>query len=275
VSGQGRASRLLASGLLAGLAVAVEYTTVFGVIVLGGLVIWRHRSRLFAWIGGGALPAAGLAIYNMIAFGGPLTLSYQYTAFSEVADTSRPIFAMFSSATLDNIFRLLFEGRGLLIATPIVVVAIVAAALRLRRGFQVDALFCLVMFAAFVCIPVFWANPWGGDSMGPRYLTPALPFLVLPIVWALKRWRRLTLFASGLSVLTMVVATYTTPLLPVESTSGLNVWLRNLLTGDVASTVPVLLVGNLGWVIQLSGLAVLAVLLVRSNRRDAGDAFVA
>jgi hypothetical protein len=182
---------------------------------------------------------------------------------------------MFSSATLDNVFRLLFEGRGLLIATPIVVVAIVAAALRLRRGFQVDALFCLVMFAAFVCIPVFWANPWGGDSMGPRYLTPALPFLVLPIIWALKRWRRLTLFASGLSVLTMVVATYTTPLLPVDSTSGLNVWLRDLLTGDVAPTVPVLLVGNLGWVIQLSGLALLAVLLARSNGRDLGGAFPA
>lgn len=259
--------RLSLSGFLAGLAVSVEYTAVLGVVVLGVYVLWRMRAGVLEWVLGGLPIALGLAVYNAIAFGGPFTLSYQYTAFDAVASSSRPVLSMFGSASLDNLVRLFFEGRGLLVATPIVIVGVVGAISRVRRGDRGDSLISLVMFSVYLFLPVFWDNPWGGASPGPRYMSLALPFLVVPVAWAWERWPRITVLAAGVSVLTMSLATITEPILRRDTADGLNTWIQRLLNGETVPTVLTLAWGEIGWLPHAVLFLTALVWLARSHRR--------
>jgi hypothetical protein len=246
-----RGSRPLLGGLLAGLAVLVEYTAVLGVLVLVGLVLWRHRRSLVRVVAGGVPAAAALGVYNAIAFGSPFTFSYQFSAFSQVTEDARPLFDMFSSPAFDNLAKLLFSGRGLLVATPLVLVAVVAAIRQSLQKRDVDSLVGLGMVGVFLLLPIFWGNPWGGDSPGPRYMTPALPFLAVPLAWAWSRWRLLTTAAVAISVLTMVAGTLTDPLLSRHELGGLNIWLPALITGQTTDTLWTMALGGWGWVLHL------------------------
>lgn len=259
--------RLAVAGSLAGLAVMVDYTAILGVGVLGLYAVWQHGTRSLVWVGGGVPIALGLALYNQLAFGDPLTLSYQYTAFNEVTETSRPMFEMFDSTRLSNTLRILFDGRGLLLATPVIPLALAGAGARLRRGFQQDALMALAMFSVFIWIPVLWGNPWGGASPGLRYLAPALPFLAVPIAWAWSRWPRVTVFLTSVSVMTMLLATITEPLLARDSRNGLNTWLDWFLSGDLAPTVLTRAIGDIGWLVNAGLVLVAVVLLVQAHRQ--------
>jgi len=259
---------LVGSGALAGLAVGVEYTAALGVAVLAVYSVWRHRMLAMAWLAGGLPAALALAAYNKVAFGDPLTLSYQYSAFHEVASTSRSVFFMFSSATLENLTRLLMDGRGLLVATPIVIVAVVAAiSTSLKRGKQDDVVMAIAMFAIYLMVPILWGNPWGGASPGPRYMSLALPFLVVPVAQAWVRWPRFTAFTAGVSVLTMSSATVTEPLLRRDTADGLNTWLQRLLNGEAAPTLLTLTAGELGWLVHIVIIVSALMLLVRSHKR--------
>lgn len=271
---------LLGAGLAAGLAVAVEYTALIGVVILGVFCVTRHGKRAIAWVGGGIPVAVALGVYNLVAFGDPLTLSYQFTAFDQVTETSRPLFAMFSSASMENLVRLFFDGRGLLFAMPIVLVGIGAAVWSgLRRDEKGEAWLALTMILAFLVLPVVWGNPWGGDSPGPRYMVPALPFLLLPVVWAWRRWPRLTTFAASLGAITMLAATVTNPFLDRFTSAGLGAWLSFLRSGDTVDTLATMSFGTpLGWTIHLVLVVGLVVALFakpsarapRARQRDAG-----
>lgn len=266
LAGEGSTRRLATAGVVAGFGVAVEYTVVLGVLVLGIYAIRRHGWPALMYLVGGIPAAVALASYNAAAFGDPFTVSYQYTAFDEVTESSRQVFAMFGPGRWENARRLLVEGRGLILATPIVLVAMAGAVSRLRRGLQIDAAMGLVMFLAFIWLPIFWGNPWGGASPGPRYITPALAFLAVPVMWAWQRWPRLTVFASGVSILTMVTATVTDPILSRHSINGLNTWMGWLLDGEVTPSVFTIGMGDLGWVVHGAILATAMIFLGRFHR---------
>lgn len=261
------AARLAVAGLLAGMAVSVEYTVALGVAVLGMYLLFRLRGRVIWFVLGGIPIMVLLGTYNTLAFGGPWTLSYQFSAFSDVSESARPMVDMFSTVTLDNAARLLLEGRGLLIATPVVLLAVFGAVWRLRGGFQVDAAVALAMFSVFLLLPLFWGNPWGGDSPGPRYLTPALPFLAVPLAWAYQRVPRLTAVAATISVVTMVTATVTNPLIGRHLRGGLSVWMSMATSGELVETIPTMLVGPVGWVLHLGLVPLVVGWLLTVTRR--------
>jgi hypothetical protein len=255
----------MVGGVTAGLAVVTEYTALLGVLVLTGWLAIRHGKRLASFLLGGLGPALALAAYNHAAFGSIFHLSYQYSAFTEVTDVARPIFAMFTPRGLRNIVELLFGGRGLLVATPIVAVAVgglmgLARRDPHRRDLAIVGLF---MVGLFLLLPMFWGNPWGGDSPGARYLAPALPFLVPGVVYAYERMRILTIGAAAISVATMLAATFTNPVgLSGRSPGGLGFWVDLALEGQWAPNLfgswlqPVVagLAYAILWAIALGGL---------------------
>lgn len=263
--GDGGWTRLMTAGLMAGLAVAVEYTAVLGVLVLVVYAAARHGTKVVGLIAGGVPAALALGVYNAIAFGSPFTLSYQFSAFGGVTERGRPVLAMFDTVAIDNVVKLFIDGRGLLIATPIVVVGIGAAIYGLRREDRGEAMLALGMMALFLLLPVFWGNPWGGDSPGARYIAPGLPFLVLPVLWAWKRWPRLTLAAALLSVVTMAAATFTNPFLDRFSFGGLGTWARFAFRGETVDTLTTMAIGQAaGWVAHLVLLFLIVAMLLRS-----------
>lgn len=250
--------RLLTAGLIAGAAVASEYTAAIGVIVLLAYAWWRARGRVAWFILGGVPAAAGLAWYHSVAFGSPLTHPYRFSAFTEVTEEARGFFDTFSSTIrLDNLVKLFFDGRGFLLASPIVVVGLIGLVMMVRRRSGEEravALTSLLVSAAFVAIPVFWGNPWGGDSPGPRYLLPALPFLAVGVAAAWQRFALWARAATVVSVLVMGFAALTDPLLNDEASVWFGTWLQFAVNGDIVPTIFTIAVGPLGWVIHI-GLA--------------------
>ncbi|CAN5899197.1 hypothetical protein BH23ACT5_BH23ACT5_10550 [soil metagenome] len=266
-----RAERMhhsLLAGALAGAAVVTEYTTALGVVVL---VIWlaaSHRRRLAWFVTGGLGPAVVLGIYNLLAFGSPWTLSYQFNAFHDVASTARPLLHMFTMPTADNVSQLFLGPRGFLLATPVVLLGVWGLMTLIRRP-QHRALgwVALAMFGVFLLIPVFWQNPWGGDSPGPRYMAPAMAFLAPGIAAAWERRRILTSGTAVVSILTMGLATLTNPIaIPPGAPGGLAIWLAFGLHGRWAPTLPGLAVGRTaGLVLYSTVVAVAVIFLVRAT----------
>jgi hypothetical protein len=52
-----------------------------------------------------------------------------------------------------------------------------------RRGFWWISLFSVIALTLFYGSSIMW---WGGFGVGPRYLVPMLPFLVIPACYALR-----------------------------------------------------------------------------------------
>lgn len=262
-----RSSGLLAAGLLAGAAVAVEYTAVVGVLVIGGYLLWRVRRRVLWYFVGGMPVAIGLGWYQSIAFGSPLSHPYRYSAFSEVTEEARPFFSIFSRVHPERILEVFFQGRGFFVATPLVIIGIYGLVLLARgsdRPKAAIAVTSLAMFAAFLLIPLFWGNPWGGESPGARYMTPAFPFLVLGVAAAWRRVRLLALAAMTVGTTTMLVATMTDPLISRGVSGGAGTWARLAIEGDWVPTIFTIAVGPFGWFIHAALVAVVARTLIVS-----------
>jgi hypothetical protein len=123
----------------------------------------------------GAAPfAAGLALYNWIAFGSAVEQGYgtgKVEAAARVQDTSNMLEA---AATL-----LVSPGRGLFVYSPVLLFALAGALL----GFRTPVYrWCAVAFAVY---PLAIGNlgEWtGNESFGPRKLTEALPLLAVLLV---------------------------------------------------------------------------------------------
>lgn len=263
--------RATLAGLFAGLAVLTEYTAALGVIVLFGVVLWRHRRSWWQFVAGGVPPALVLGVYNHVAFGAWYRLSYQYTAFSGVRSEPEHILSIFTVPALDNLVALFFHGRGLVVATPIVLVAVASAIGGLRRR-DVDAVVGSAMFLVFLLIPVFWDNPWGGESPGPRYMTPMLPFLVVPAARAWRRWRVLSTATAAISVLTTASATVTNPFITRHDPAGLGYWVREMAEGRFAPTLFTMTAGTVGWLLHAALIvgAMSMVLAARDSGRVLG-----
>lgn len=227
---------LVGAGLVGGLGVIVEYATVVAVLSVAILAHALHGWR-GAWVTAGGIPmAAALMVYNALAFGGPFVYSYQFTAFDAAVTDARPVLSEFSSFAADNLLALVAEPRGFLLATPLVVVGMVGMVWLLAEDWRLG-LTLSVILGGFLVVVASWANPWGGDSPGPRYFVPALPFLCLPLALVWHRWRALVAGTSAVGAITMFLATATEPLVGPDGEGGIGLWARLFGGGDVAPTV--------------------------------------
>jgi hypothetical protein len=246
---------LLAAGAVAGFGVTVEYTMAILVVIVGVAVAIRHGLRVVLFGLGGIPLALLLAWYHTAAFGGPLEVGYRYSQFtahqSGVVGVRPPV--------LGTTLQVLFAERGLFVLTPIVLAgaAGVVALLVRRTRPRLDAWVALVVLGSFVSIMGGWSNPWAGASPGPRYITPALPFLAAGLALAWSRFPSICLALAVASGLAMGIGTFTLPLAQPTEPSALLHWLSRAAEGRWADT---LLTGALGhWSILLPLLAALAV----------------
>lgn len=267
-AGDVRRARAVAAGLVLGLAVAVEYTAIIGVLVIVAVATAHIRVRVGWVVAGGMAVALLLSLYQWAAFGSPFVPSYSYSAVVDVAESARPVLDVFGSFQLGNLGEVLLSPRGFVIASPIVVLALLSAlrmisdSARRREG-----IVALLMFVGFLLLPLFWGNPWGGDSPGPRYMVPALPFLAVPLAHAWERWRLPVLIAASVSLATSIAATVTDPMLARNGDWGANVWFRWVLEGRLAPNVFEIALGQPGWLLLGAALVAVCAMLALSSRR--------
>ena len=174
------------AGLAAGFAVASEYPGVIPCAALGLYLGSRSLPRMWRF-GLATIPAALLILVNNYATtGSPWSVSYGANAnFPEITSGN----AMgFSWPDLDAMIGLVWgEYRGLFFWCPVLLLSL-AGFVELAQhdraiGVTIAAVTLLILLqvAAFV-------TPFGGNSVGPRYLAPALPFIGLAAAYGIKRW---------------------------------------------------------------------------------------
>lgn len=188
-------------GFVLGAAVVVEYANALLVVAI--VLFWLWRARPPAWrrplatvlpiVLGGLLPAAFLAWYNTVNFGGPLTLSYAYAVnypwAGEFATT-------FSFPLLPGLRALLWWGegggwcggppclnQGIFLLSPILLLALPGLVLFGRRRPAAWALLAgLFLIYLLLFAKHHTSHGFTGDG---RYLTPFLGLLVPALGFAL------------------------------------------------------------------------------------------
>src|SRR3954465_14763357 len=240
------------AGLLAGLAVTFEFQTGLVGIVLFGYALARrsqHESgragarplirRTAAYAAGTVAGALPMLAFNTWAFGNPLKLAYgdavafPGTSGHDLLGLNSHGFFGITSPRLDSAVSLLLAGRGLLVLTPIVIMAVIGVFM-MRREHRAEANTILAVGAVYFIYNSGYWLPFGGGTPGPRFLIPALPFLAIGLAYAYKRLPAVTLGLAIPSALMMLAATLTYPLLGKQ---GTGTWADWLIEGKLEHTV--------------------------------------
>ncbi len=258
-----RVWRLAAAGVLAGLAVVVEFPLGIVAAVLGlyALTWVRPIGRIWAYAAGVLTGIAPLLAYNTWAFGSPTTLGYT-NALKQPAGAGAPVVGANESGLYGvglpdprAALSLLVSEKGLLIVTPLAIAAVLGLPLLWRLGRRAETAVCAAIPLLFLTYNAAYYLPFGGQSPGPRFLVPALPFLVLPLALVL-RVRPLVVVGVGLaSVAVMALATFTGPLTGVEY--GIGTWLGRLERSELVETLG----GRVGFESAWVGVVVFVLLL--------------
>ena len=148
----------------------------------------------------------------------------------------------------DAVRDLLFAGRGLLVLTPVIVMAIVGIVLMRRRGHRAEAWTIAGVAIAYFVYNIGYWQPFGGGTPGPRFLMPALPFVAIGFAFAYRRFPATTLALAIPSGLWMVAASLTYPLLGLQ---GTGTWVSDLGDGTLEHTVLTVLGVHSNWLAAL------------------------
>jgi hypothetical protein len=214
-----------AAGLAAGAAVLVEYEAALIALVLAAYVLLAGRRAFGLYVLGGAPALAALGAYNARAFGSPFHLSYRYVADRFAADQAAGFFGI-HTPTWHAIRLVLVGDRGVLFNSPFLLAA-AAGLVLLWRQRRAEAVVCATVVIAFVALDCGYFDPYGGDSPGPRFLAPSLPFLALGLPFVLERFRLLTGALIAVSVVASTAVALTWPAAANASThSNGDVWRR-------------------------------------------------
>ena len=163
---------------------------------------------------------------------------------------------------------LLFDSRGLLTLCPVLAMGAAGTVLLYRRGRRAEALAIAGVCACYLLYNSGYYLPFGGGSMGPRFLITIVPFLGFPIALALRRAPALTLALAGASIAVAVVATITHPLVGYETETV--VWGRLLGQGFFQPTIASAFGLGRGWGAIWPFLLVAAASLVLAARATPG-----
>jgi len=194
--------RYALAGLLAGLAMLVEYQTAIIVAVVAVYVALKGWRQVLAYAAGIVPGGLLLAAYDQAAFGSPFHLSYRYVANKFAREQASGFFGI-SLPHWSSAYAVMLSDRGLLVASPVTVAALVGLFLLARRHLR-EALVCAAIVSGFLLLEFGYFLPYGGTSPGPRFLIPALPFLALGLGPAYARFPRTTLLLAGVSLIASI-----------------------------------------------------------------------
>lgn len=200
------------AGFLLGLSLFTEYTVAIVVVAIGVYALWLLRGSLRSaaiFCLTGAIPLAGLMVYNAACFGNPFDTGYSHDFCWSSAQAAGV--AGFTYPHLGPLWDLTFGTyRGLFFISPWLVLAVIGFYVLARSGFKLESGLCLAIPLVFiVTISAYWG--WnGGRTDGPRYLVPIVPFLAFLAAFGLESawWRKRTRVIAIVLAVWSVTATW-------------------------------------------------------------------
>ena len=185
----------LQGGLWLGAAVLSHLSSILFVPVVGWLVWRQERSSLLRTALGPVLALTLLGLYNVFRFGSVMETGRSVLSAETMAEHGL-MYGQFVSPIVGLYGLLVGAGKGVFVFAPMVFCALFGwSAFRAKQP-------RLAMFVAMTVglrLLFFSArSDWhGGISLGPRYLIPLLPLLMLPLVHCASKRVLLAVFAVG------------------------------------------------------------------------------
>lgn len=222
------------AGLLAGLAVTIEYPLALAGIVIGLYAMLRGdlpKPGFAPKLSRGVLYAAGVIVgvlplfaFNQWAFGSPATNSYSnavdvqgFSGHDTLGLNSGGFFGI-GVPDPQAALELLLAPRGIITITPVVVAGLYGVWMMRKNGRRAEANVIIAIAALFFIYDSGYWLPFGGGTPGPRFLIPTLPFLALGFAEAWRRIPATTLVLSACGFVVMTTALVTYPLVGAGNT---------------------------------------------------------
>jgi hypothetical protein len=237
----------LGTGAALGAALLTEYTSLLLVLPLAlvALVLSRRRGRdLLLGSAGALLPLGLLALYHQLCFGAPWATGYAHLVNRHYAQVHAEGLLGLTAPSFERLGIILFSPtRGLLFYSPWLLLApvgLVAAAWRPTAGRPAAPRPVWLALAAGSLLYLLFAmalklDAWGW-SLGPRHLTPLLPFWTLAcgvLLARSDRWGAMAVWTLRLlapyAVIAVVVPTAVFGGFPPDFSNPLADFIRPLL----------------------------------------------
>jgi len=215
-------SRLFCAGLLSGYAMITEFPTgliiVFLTVYLFTILDNKKRVAIFFL---GMLPAFVLMMaYNYSSFGSPFDIGYQHEAEKVYIETSSQGFMGITYPSISSLYEILVGPyRGLFFFSPFLVLFFPSLYYFHRdQSFRKEFWLIVAIFAGYVYVASGYAVWHGGWCVGPRHLTPVIPFMLTPMLFlpTRKTVSALATILICLSVLLAFLCTIIFPYFPNE-----------------------------------------------------------
>ncbi|WP_420862188.1 hypothetical protein [Algirhabdus cladophorae] len=242
---------LWAGGMLGG-SVMLEYTAAPAVLIVALYGLYKasrmggngFAKGLGAAVIGCALPIIPVLIYHDISFGSPFSVGYSSVVGFEGMNEG---FLGLTSPSVSVLYEITFgQRRGLFWISPIFILLPLglywAAKQRSWRSETVTSTVIVVYYLLFNASYFYWD---GGASLGPRHITPALPFagLLLVFMWMNARGLLNTLALGLLAISSFLnIAATATTLTPyrLENDYQFPIWdpvLTSVFSGNTGFTI--------------------------------------
>ena len=164
-------------GAVVVLAFVMRPTMAITVAVCSVWILLRHREIFIRYVRAGLLVGVPFLLINLANYGVLLPSYYHSGPLSE-GD-------IFSGLT----GILLSPSRGLLISSPIVVIAIFGFLMRQREKLLDDVDLVLLSIVLLNLLAVIsWPNWWGGSTFGPRLLAESIPIIFFYVAEGVQRF---------------------------------------------------------------------------------------
>jgi hypothetical protein len=206
--------RPFVAGALLGLAVAAEYPAAIpAALLVSSLVVTRRWGSLARVIVSATPFAIALAGYHYHVTGSPIVPPYSFSrlaAYQQLHDSGIHGIGLPSLSIAAKL--LLNPTYGLLIFAPVLALA-VPAFVAARKAMSPSSWWTLLLVPLSLLILYSGYPYWhGGWNVGPRYLVPAIPFLIAPML--LNRGTRVEFVLAGFSTLAVTLTTLIFPFVP-------------------------------------------------------------
>ena len=182
-------------GFFCALAVALEYPSAPAAGIVAAAALLRHRRGALRLLAGTIPWALVLAQFHWSAFGAPWSTPYSHLENPGFVRDIAPGFMGISPPTWERVYGSLFSPwLGLFFWAPWTALALLTP--RWLRRFDLVPFLAVAYFLLFQITHSLWRSGW---VIGPRYITPLVPFAAMSVALLLREAPRLLPIALGLA----------------------------------------------------------------------------
>jgi hypothetical protein len=194
--------RIFAAGASLAFAIAVRPTNAIALVLVGAVLLWKRRHLIVSYVAAALVVLVPWIVITRLAYG---TWFQPYDSAARLGHRAPLLEAVGAN--------LISPSRGLLVFSPICVLAVVGVVISvLRSSFGMLEAVSAAAVPSYLLAVSLYPEWWAGNTFGPRYMSETLPFLFvlsLPFVnWlaAALRQRRVGTINSSSGWLVVVAA---------------------------------------------------------------------